>query len=213
MADAFAETSRSPATTRISITIRRRPGPRAERLRARDRRRFSATARQLARRAGRAAYRGDVPGRLRDRRFPAPGAVADAQPRRARHPGPSAVRRQPMPTIRAMRCGSARPRSCVSRCCAGRIECARRGDRRALARRAIGLSRRPALHYPRLQFSRNGVDAMDTIAPELLTMVPRTIFSRRGFVVTSLAAGSRWRCSRCRPRRSRPTPRASRPAR
>ncbi len=30
---------------------------------------------------------------------------------------------------------------------------------------------------------------MDTIAPELLTMVPRTSFSRRGFVVTSLATG------------------------
>ena len=30
---------------------------------------------------------------------------------------------------------------------------------------------------------------MDTIAPELLTMVPRTRFSRRGFVVTSLATG------------------------
>ena len=30
---------------------------------------------------------------------------------------------------------------------------------------------------------------MDTHAPELLTMVPRTRFSRRGFVVTSLASG------------------------
>jgi carboxymethylenebutenolidase len=30
---------------------------------------------------------------------------------------------------------------------------------------------------------------MDTLAPELLTMVPRTDFSRRGFVVTSLASG------------------------
>jgi carboxymethylenebutenolidase len=30
---------------------------------------------------------------------------------------------------------------------------------------------------------------VDTIAPELLTMVPRTSFSRRGFVVTSLATG------------------------
>ena len=35
---------------------------------------------------------------------------------------------------------------------------------------------------------------MDTLAPEpltpeLLTMVPRTSFSRRGFVVTSLATG------------------------
>jgi carboxymethylenebutenolidase len=30
---------------------------------------------------------------------------------------------------------------------------------------------------------------MDTHAPELLTMVPRTQFSRRGFVVTSLASG------------------------
>jgi len=30
---------------------------------------------------------------------------------------------------------------------------------------------------------------MDTYAPELLTMVPRTSFSRRGFVVTTLASG------------------------
>jgi carboxymethylenebutenolidase len=30
---------------------------------------------------------------------------------------------------------------------------------------------------------------MDTLAPELLTMVPRTRFSRRGFVMTSLASG------------------------
>src|SRR5215469_17085120 len=30
---------------------------------------------------------------------------------------------------------------------------------------------------------------MDTHAPELLTMVPRTDFSRRGFVMTSLASG------------------------
>jgi carboxymethylenebutenolidase len=30
---------------------------------------------------------------------------------------------------------------------------------------------------------------MDALAPELLTMVPRTNFSRRGFVVTSLASG------------------------
>jgi carboxymethylenebutenolidase len=30
---------------------------------------------------------------------------------------------------------------------------------------------------------------VDTIAPELLTMVPRTSFSRRGFVVSSLATG------------------------
>ncbi len=30
---------------------------------------------------------------------------------------------------------------------------------------------------------------MDTHAPELLTMIPRTSFSRRGFVVTSLASG------------------------
>jgi hypothetical protein len=30
---------------------------------------------------------------------------------------------------------------------------------------------------------------MDTHAPELLTMVPNTRFSRRGFVMTSLASG------------------------
>ena len=30
---------------------------------------------------------------------------------------------------------------------------------------------------------------MDTLEPELLTMVPRTAFSRRGFVMTSLASG------------------------
>lgn len=30
---------------------------------------------------------------------------------------------------------------------------------------------------------------MDTHAPELLTMIPQTSFSRRGFVMTSLASG------------------------
>jgi carboxymethylenebutenolidase len=35
----------------------------------------------------------------------------------------------------------------------------------------------------------DGEDNMDTHAPELLTMVARTVFSRRGFVATSLASG------------------------
>jgi carboxymethylenebutenolidase len=37
--------------------------------------------------------------------------------------------------------------------------------------------------------SFNREDKVDTLAPELLTMVPRTRFSRRGFVVTSLVTG------------------------